>query len=119
MRVDHVYYPEGDSQIAWIRWTTPSTPQTMTIHVTVSGGGRTDKNTITANIVDLSKNPPPDPNADDRNDGFTILSVPSREQVTRADWGVWRPWWYSYWVWHSGDDDDDGYWCDHARFVFS
>ena len=119
MRVDHVYYPDGDSQIAWIRWTTPSTPQTMTIHVTVSGGGRTDKNTITANIVDLSKNPPPDPNADDRNDGFTILSVPSREQVTRADWGVWRPWWYSYWVWHSGDDDDDGYWCDHARFVFS
>ena len=119
MRVDHVYYPEGDSQIAWIRWTTPSTPQTMTIHVTVSGGGRTDKNTITANIVDLSKNPPPDPNADDRNDGFTIPSVPSREQVTRADWGVWRPWWYSYWVWHSGDDDDDGYRCDHARFVFS
>ena len=119
MRVEHVYYPEGDSQIAWIRWTTPSTPQTMTIHVTVSGGGRTDKNTITANIVDLSKNPPPDPNADDRNDGFTIPTVPGREQVTRADWGVWRPWWYSYWVWHSGDDDDDGYWCDHACFVFS
>ena len=118
MRVDHVYYPEGDSQIAWIRWTTPSTPQTMTIHVTVSGGGRTDKNTITANIVDLSKNPPPDPNADDRNDGFTIPTVPGREQVTRADWGVWRPWWYSYWVWHSGDDDDDGYWCDHGWWEF-
>ena len=91
MRVDHVYYPEGDSQIAWIRWTTPSTPQTMTIHVTVSGGGRTDKNTITANIVDLSKNPPPDPNADDRNDGFTIPTVPGREQVTRAQ-RLCRPW---------------------------
>ena len=40
MRVNGVYYPSGDSQIAWIRWTTPSTPQKMTIHVTVSGGGR-------------------------------------------------------------------------------
>lgn len=115
IRVNNVYYPEGDSQIAWIRWTTPSTPQTITIHVTVSGRGRTDKNTITANIVDLGKNPPPDPNADDRNDGFTIPSVPSKEQVTRANWGVWRPWWYSYWVWHGGDN---GRWCDHGWWEF-
>lgn len=115
IRVNNVYYPEGDSQIAWIRWTTPSTPQTITIHVTVSGRGRTDKNTITANIVDLDKNPPPDPNADDRNDGFTIPSVPSKEQVTKANWGVWRPWWYSYWVWHGGDN---GCWCDHGWWEF-
>ena len=118
IRVDHVYYPSGDSQLAWIRWTTPSTPQIMTIQVSVSGGGRTEKNTITANIVDLGKNPPPDPNADDRNDGFQIPSIPQKEQVTRTAWGVWRPWWYSYWVWHSGDDDDDGYWCDHGWWEF-
>lgn len=119
MRVSGVYYPSGDSQIAWIRWTTPSTPQTMTITVTASGGRHVSKSTITANIVDLDKNPPPDPNADDRNDGFSRPSIPAGEQITNASWGVWRPWWYSYWVWHSGDDDDDGYWCDHARFVFS
>jgi len=29
--VGNVYYPDGDSQLAWVRWTTPSTPQTMTI----------------------------------------------------------------------------------------
>lgn len=27
--VDNVYYPEGDSQLAWVRWTTPDTPQDM------------------------------------------------------------------------------------------
>ena len=26
-RVDNVYYPEGGSQLAWVRWTTPSTAQ--------------------------------------------------------------------------------------------
>ena len=70
------------------------------------------------NIVDLDGNPPPDPNADDRNDSFTRPSVPENPQVTSADWGVWRPWWYEYWVWHSGDDDDDGYWCDHGWWEF-
>lgn len=28
-------YPDGDSQLVWVRWTTPSTPQTMTIRVWV------------------------------------------------------------------------------------
>lgn len=118
MRVNGVYYPSGDSQIAWIRWTTPSTPQTMAITVSTSGGGHVSKSIITANIIDLDKNPPPDPNADDRNDGFTIPSIPSGEQITNASWGVWRPWWDSYWVWHSGGDDDNGYWCDHGRWEF-
>lgn len=117
--VDNVYYPEGDSQLAWIRWTTPDEPQAMTITVRVHGGGSVGKGTIHVNIVEMDENPPPDPNADDRNDGFSRPSVPGNAQVTSASWGVWRPWWYSYWVWHSGDDDDDGFWCDHARFVFS
>ena len=116
--VNNVYYPDGDSQLAWIRWTTPDTPQTMAITVNVHGGGSVSKGTINVNIVDLDENPPPDPNADDRNDGFSRPSVPSKEQVTSANWGVWRPWWYAYWVWHSGDDDDDGYWCDHGWWEF-
>ncbi|WP_442876961.1 hypothetical protein [Enterocloster sp. OA11] len=117
-RVNHVYYPEGDSQLAWIRWTTPDTPQEMTITVRVRGGGSAEKGTIRVNIVDLDENPPPDPNADDRNYGFVRPSVPGNAQVTSASWGVWRPWWYAYWVWHSGDDDDDGYWCDHGWWEF-
>lgn len=116
--VSNVYYPDGDSQLAWIRWTTPDTSQTMTITVRVRGGGSVSNGSINVNIVDLDENPPPDPNADDRNDGYTRPSVPNKAQATSASWGVWRPWWYSYWVWHSGNDDDDGYWCDHGWWEF-
>lgn len=116
--VSNVYYPSGDSQLAWIRWTTPEEPQAMTMTVRVRGGGRVSKGTLNIKIVDLDENPPPDPNADDRNDGFTRPAVPSNAEVTSSTWGVWRPWWYAYWVWHSGDDDDDGYWCDHGWWEF-
>ena len=118
-KVDSVYYPEGGSQLAWVRWTTPSTEQTMEIPVTVRGGGRTDKGTIRVKIVNLDKNPPPNPVADDRNDSYARPAVPSKSQQTSADWSIWRPYWYSYWVWHSGDDDDDGYWCDHGWWKFN
>ena len=56
-RVDNVYYPDGDSQLAWIRWTTPEEPQAMKITVRVHGGGHVDKGTIQVNIVDLDENP--------------------------------------------------------------
>lgn len=117
-RVNNVYYPEGDSQLAWIRWTTPEEPQTMTITVRVHGGGRVDKGTLQVNIVDLDENPPPDPNADDRNDGFSRPSIPANDEKTTAEWGVWRPWWQEHWVWHDGDEEDDGYWCDHGWWEF-
>lgn len=118
MTVNHVYYPEGDSQLVWIRWTTPSTPQVMTITVSASGGGHAEKGTITANIVDLNKNPPPDPQADDRNDGFTLGVLPVHPEQTNAGWNIWRPWWQPYWVWHGGDEDEGGYWCDHGWWEF-
>lgn len=118
-RVDNVYYPEGGSQLAWVRWTTPSTAHTMEIPVTVRGGGHTDRGTIRVKVVDLDKNPPPNPVADDRNDSYRRPAVPSKRQSTSADWSIWRPYWYSYWVWHSGDDDDDGYWCDHGWWKFN
>ena len=115
--VRNVYYPSGDSQLAWIRWTTPDTPQTMTITANVHGGGTVSDGTIQVNIVDLDENLPPDPNADDRNDRFTTPSIPSNAQATSASWGIWRPWWRAYWVWHS-NGDDDGYWCDHGWWEF-
>jgi hypothetical protein len=115
--VNNVYYPDGDSQLVWVRWTTPSTPQTMTITVSVTGKGRASQGTIIANIVDLSGNDPPNPVADDRNDSYSKPSVPSNPQVTSASWGVWRPWWQEYWVWHS-TGEDSGYWCDHGWWEF-
>ncbi|WP_313527809.1 hypothetical protein [Anaerotignum sp.] len=115
--VGNVYYPEGDSQLAWVKWTTPDTEQDMVINVSVRGPGGTDKTTINCKIVDLDKNPPPNPVADDRNDGFRQESVPQRAEKTRADWSVWDPWWQEYWVRH-GNSEDGYWWCDHGWWEF-
>ena len=120
--VSGVYYPEGDSQLVWVRWRTPSTPQTMTIGVSVTGGGSVSKGTITAKIVTLASKDPPNPVADDRNDSYTRPAVPSKAQKTSASWGVWRPWWFEYWVWHSDwnwyrNDEDSGHWEDDGQWV--
>lgn len=56
--VNQVYYPEGSEQLAWIRWTTPETPQDITIQVSGGGGGYPSKGTIHVKVVDLDKNPP-------------------------------------------------------------
>lgn len=113
--VSNVYYPDGDSQLAWVRWTTPDTPQDVTITVSVSGPGSA-QGTIQCKIVDLDENPPPNPVADDRNDSFSPSTVLSRAEKTSAQWSIWRPWWYAYWVWHG--DDESGYWCDHGWWEF-
>lgn len=120
--VSGVYYPEDDSQLVWVRWRTPTNPQTMTIGVSVSGGGSASQGTFTANIVDLSGNDPPNPVADDRNDSYVRPAVPNRIQTTSASWGIWRPWWYAYWVWHSNwnwysDGNGGGFWVDNGEWV--
>lgn len=101
--VNNVYYPEGGQQLVWVKWHTPSTEQHITLSVSVSGGGSPSKGTITANIVDLDKNPPPNPVADDRNDSYSAGNaiIPDNIQKTSAAWSVWRPWWKENWVWHS------------------
>ncbi|OCN01970.1 hypothetical protein A7X67_04230 [Clostridium sp. W14A] len=127
--VGNVYYPSEDSQLAWVRWTTPSTPQTMTIRISVTGGGRSSEGTITANIIDLTGHDPPNPQADDRNDTYSRPAVPSNPEKTSSSWNVWRPVWYENWVWHSdwnwhanadgtGHWEDDGDWVDEGWWTF-
>ncbi len=101
--VNNVYYPKDASQLVWVKWHTPSTEQHITIGVSVSGGGVPSRGTITANIVDLDKNPPPNPVADDRNDAYNSGNaiVPDNPQKTSAAWSIWRPWWKENWIWHS------------------
>ncbi len=115
--VNNVYYPDGDSQLVWVRWTTPSTPQTMTIRVSVSGRGKVSQNTITANIVDLSGKDPPNPVADDRNSSYSQTGIPRNAQVTSASWGMWTPKWHADWVWYS-TGNGKGYWHDHGWWDF-
>ena len=117
--VNHVYYPEGSEQLAWIRWTTPETPQDITIQVSGGGGGYPSKGTIHVKIVDLDKNPPPNPVADDRNDSYVKpTSLPSNSHIKEARWSIWRPWWHEYWVYHDGGEDEDGYWEDEGWWEF-
>ena len=138
--VSNIYYPEGDSQLAWVKWHTPSEPCVCTIRVNTRGGGWT-QSTITANIVDLDGKDPPNPVADDRNDSFRPSPVPVNAEVTTASWGIWSPWWQENWVWvpvwekcwHTDtwtDDEgkthrdrwyhwvDNGYWEDQGWWEF-
>lgn len=125
--VSNVYYPEGDSQLAWVKWHTPSEPCVCTIRVNTRGGGWAES-TITANIVDLEGHDPPNPVADDRNDSFRPSPVPTNAEVTTASWGIWSPWWQENWVWvpvwvkcwHSdwvSDGEGGGYWDDWYHWV--
>lgn len=77
--VNNIYIPEGESQLVWFKWHTPSKPQTMTINVGVNGAS-VSKSTITARIVDLNEKVPPNPTANDRNDNFKIPSTPSKSK---------------------------------------
>ena len=138
--VSNVYYPDGDSQLVWVKWHTPAEPCVITISVSVSGGGSA-QSVITCNVVSLDGNDPPNPLADDRNDSFRLTSIPEKEQVTSATWGIWSPWWQENWewvenwekCWHTDrwtDADgkvhrdrwyhwvDNGWWADHGWWEF-
>jgi hypothetical protein len=116
--MSNIVIPAGESQVVWAKWTTPATEQDVTIAVSTNKGFLSD-NRINARIVDLDKNPPPDPKATDRNDSFHAISAPSNPQRTSARWTVWRAEWEEFWVWipvwvwHS-TGNGRGYWCDHG-----
>ena len=113
----NIYIPEGGSQLAWVKWRTPKEPGYITI--TVISNCSLSSSEIIAEIVDLDKNPPPDPQANDRNDGFTIPSAPNKPNMTTLTWGEWDCWWHEHWVWHSGDEDEDGWWEDEGWFEYA
>lgn len=132
--VTNVYYPDGGSQLVWVKWRTPAKPRQISINVNVYGGGMPSRGTITANIVDMNKNPPPNPVADDRNNAYQISSavLPNNPQKTSANWSVWKTKWHANWVWQSNwnyytgshnllctEDctDDHGYWQDNGWWV--
>lgn len=127
--VTNIVIPEGESQLAWVKWRTPSTPQTVSIQVS-SSDGRLSENLITASIVDLDKNPPPDPKATDRNPGYKPSPIPSYSGKISASWGVWSAHWHENWVWipnwewvdgsnGKGRWRDRGYWEDQGWWEYN
>lgn len=126
--VTNIVIPEDESQTVWVKWHTPSTPQTVDITVS-SNKGSLNADSITAKIVTLDTHEPPNPTAKDRNDNFTLPTVPRRSEIPSRTWGVWSAYWHAVWVWHedweweddpesptggewvdNGDWEDEGYW---------
>ncbi|WP_326975349.1 hypothetical protein [Caproicibacter sp. BJN0012] len=119
--VNNVVIPAGDSQVVWVKWHTPSTPTTITIDVSVSGA-YTAEDTLKAKIEDLNGKIPPDPLASDTNSGYTVPILPSNNQKTTANWGVWDCYWEPDWVWCSDGTDENGneigHWVDEGQWEF-
>lgn len=89
-KVNNIYYPEGGSQLVWVKWHTPSSPQNMTIPVEIKRGSKTTKKTIKVKVERLSDNPPPDPGPNDRNPYFSQGSLPNQSEKKSASWSVWE-----------------------------
>ncbi len=118
--INNIVIPSGDSQVVWVKWTTPKEPQTLQIDVTVSGAD-TAKTDIIAEIVDLSELIPPDPLATDTNPDYILPALPKNSPTTTATWGVWDCYWVPVWVWcdHSTEEDpNDGHWVDEGYWEF-
>ena len=118
--VTDIVIPAGGNQIVWCKWRTPVTPQTVTILVT-SSGSIAGSSIIRARIIDLNENPPPNPTARDRNDGFRIPVLPSNPQQTMANWSVWYCYWVANWeqCWHYNEDDEWFHWVDTGNWAYS
>lgn len=108
--MSNIVIPQGNSQLVWVKWTTPASEQYVTITVSTNKGYLSE-NVIKAKIVDLGKNPPPNPTANDRKDNFNVPSLPNKTQTTFSTWSVWWAQWHPYWVWISDWD-----WCDHGEW---
>ena len=98
-QVNNIVIPKDDCQLVWVKWHTPTTPQDVSITVTVNRG-TLSKDTITARIVDLSERIPPDPLATDTYPGYSVPQLPANPQKLSANWGVWSCRWIPDWQWH-------------------
>lgn len=101
-----VVLPNGDSQYAWLKWHTPSTPQDVEVKVNISGntsaelesGGRSV--TFKVKVEDLSENIPPDPRPTDTMTNFQIPNMPNESDKKTAEWGVYSAVWDADYQWH-------------------
>lgn len=115
-----IYIPEDGFQLAWVKWHTPAEPGEVTIEITSNCA--TSNSKFTAMVVDMGDNPPPDPQADDRYDGFCIPAAPEKPDARELAWGEWACQWHENNVWHSdiGEDGvDNGEWVDEGWWVYT
>lgn len=97
--------PAGESQLVWVKWQTPDTPQIVDITAICDNIPQLSKR-LSANIEELIENTPPDPKYEDTNPSFNLIETPDHGSVTSNTWGEW----YTYWVHESKKHwEDDGH----------
>lgn len=120
--VSNIVIPSGSSQLVWVKWHTPKTPQTVDIKVSISGGDISSSN-IKAVISDIKEITPPDPVADDRNDRFVMPYLPSQANNTSTSWYKWSCRWEPSWEWIDYGTDENGIsygeWVDRGYWEYS
>lgn len=107
--------PENGNALSWVKWKTPSSPCTVSLHITAnSSDASLETDYIDFNIIDPEDNTyPPNTEATDRNDSFQVPSYATGSwdlgEQTRLSWSTYNYNWHYYWVWGcSRTKDEDG-----------
>ena len=119
--------PENSSQLVWVRWTTPDTPQDVSISLSTTDG-TLETNALNCKISDLAENTPPDPTPHDRNDRF-IFNIPPVNNIGNKSntWSEWWAYWEENWEWKSRkcqkscpDNCSGGHgrWVDNGKWIY-
>ena len=108
---DMVVLPDGGTQTAWVKWTTPPAPGRVTIRMEASGGlllpGGSSVREMTVVVVDPTEETPPDPKPRDLAKDFDYKEVPlpNETEYKEATWSEYFATWHEHWV-------DNGEWVD-------
>lgn len=81
----------GESQLVWVRWTTPDTPTSFSLDITTSDGVL-DVSKYNIIIEERPEVTPPNPSGLDRNDSFHLQATPTRNSETTHSWSEWYCW---------------------------
>lgn len=90
--VNNIVLPENSSQLVWVKWHTPKTPQTTNINVSIKNANISSAN-IKANIHELNEVTPPDPKPRDKNENFRLTNLPDHGNITSTTWSKWSCKW--------------------------
>ena len=96
--VSNIVIPKNSSQLVWVKWHTPKTPQIVNINVTLTNSNISSVG-IKANIKELKEITPPDPKPRDRNDNFRLPNLPQKANKTYAEWSKWNCKWIPVMEW--------------------
>ena len=97
--ISNVYYPDGDSQLVWVKWHTPD--ETLCLHHSGQGTGRRHgakaPSPPTLWIWTATTRPIPWPMTETTPSPSWISQ--RKKKCPPPPGGIWSPWWQENWVW--------------------